>query len=139
VRGAAPSFETLVSRRCTDSEKIEVIRSGIAAGVVDGMVDYLDVPKRAIFKLLHTAESTTHRRIRENGRLDSAATERVVRVADIARLAIETFGDRQAASRWLRTENRGLGGVAPLSLLDSEVGGAEVRRVLSAISHGGAF
>jgi len=109
------------------------------AVVVDGMVAYLGVPKRTIFKVLHAAESTTHRLIKENGTLDPAVTERVVRVADITRLAIATFGSREDATRWLRTENRGLGGVPPLSLLDSEAGGAEVRRVLSAITYGGSF
>ncbi len=139
VTATSPSFQAFVSSEAADTEKINVIRNGIAAGVVDGMVDYLDVPKRTIFNLLHAAESTTHRLIKEKGTLDSAATERVLRVADITRLAIATFGNREAATRWLRTENRGLGGVTPLSLLDSEVGGTEVRRALSAVTYGGAF
>jgi uncharacterized protein (DUF2384 family) len=33
----------------------------------------------------------------------------------------------------------GLGGATPLSLLDTEPGAREVRRILSAIDHGGAL
>jgi putative toxin-antitoxin system antitoxin component (TIGR02293 family) len=139
ARRAERSFEAFVSKEAPGAEKIEVIRKGVPAGVVDGMVDYLGVAKRTIFEVLGTAESTTHRLIKQNGRLDRAVTERVVRVADTTRLAIETFGDRESATRWLKLENRGLGGVTPLSLLDSEAGGAEVRRILAAIDYGGAF
>ena len=69
--------------------------------MVDDIVDYLDVPKSVIFGVLHTPESTAHKLIKENRPLDSAASERVVRVADVTRIAEETFGGREAATRWL--------------------------------------
>jgi putative toxin-antitoxin system antitoxin component (TIGR02293 family) len=97
------------------------------------------VPKNVIFGILHTPESTAHKLIRDNRRLDRAASERVVRVADIIRIAEETFGDREAATGWLKTANLALNGATPLSMLDTEPGAAEVRRILSAINYGGAF
>lgn len=119
--------------------KIGVIRAGVPARVVDVMVEYLAVPKHIIFGILHTPESTAHRLIKNNQTLDSAATERVLRVADITRMAEETFAGRQAATQWLRTTNRALAGATPLSMLDTEPGAAEVRRILSSIDYGGAF
>ena len=71
--------------------------------------------------------------------LNSVTSGRVVRVADITRMAAKTFGGREAAARWLTTPNLGLGDATPLSMLDTEPGAGEVRRILSAIDHGGVY
>jgi putative toxin-antitoxin system antitoxin component (TIGR02293 family) len=137
--GKPRPFRALVSRETPTAEKIHVIRNGVGARVVDDMVRYLEVPKTVVFDILHMPESTAHRLIRDNRRLDSAASERVVRVADVIRVAEEVFGGREAATRWLKSSNLALGDTTPLSMLDTEPGATEVRRVLSSISYGGAF
>jgi putative toxin-antitoxin system antitoxin component (TIGR02293 family) len=68
-----------------------------------------------------------------------AASERVVGVAEVTRMAEETFGGRAPATRWLKTSNLGLGGATPLSMLDTEPGASKVRRIIASINHGGAF
>lgn len=133
------AFRRLVSRETPTAQKIDVIRHGVGARVVDDMVRYLEVPKNVVFGVLHMPESTAHRLIRDNRPLDSAASERVVRVADVIRVAEEVFGGRPAATRWLKMPNVALGDATPLSMLDTEPGASEVRRILSAISYGGAF
>ena len=135
----AATFERFVARDTPAAAKIAAIRRGVRARVVDDMVDYLGVPKQLVFGVLHTPESTAHRLIRDNRPLDAAASERVVRVADVIRLAEDTFGGRQPATRWLKTPNRALSGATPLSLLDTEPGANEVRRVLASIDYGGVF
>ncbi len=132
-------FQTFLTTVTPTAAKIDVIRSGLPARVVDDMAEYLDVPKHVIFGVLHTPESTAHKLIKDNRPLDSAASERVVRVADIVRMAEESFGGREAATRWLKTANLGLGGATPLSMLDTEPGAGEVRRILSSIDYGGVF
>jgi putative toxin-antitoxin system antitoxin component (TIGR02293 family) len=138
-RKHAAAFEAFVTSGAPAVEKIEVIRNGVRARVVDDMVEYLEVPKSVIFGILHTAESTAHKLIKDNRPLDSAASERVIRVADITRMAEETFGGREAATRWLKTANLSLRQEMPLSLLDTEPGAGEVRRILSAINYGGTL
>jgi putative toxin-antitoxin system antitoxin component (TIGR02293 family) len=135
----ATVFEAFVSRAAPASKKIDIIRAGVAARVVEDMVEYLDVPKNVIFGLLHTPESTAHRLIKDHRNLDSAASERVLRVADVTRIAEATFGGRPAATQWLKTPNLALRGATPLSMLDTETGAGEVRRILSGINHGGVF
>jgi putative toxin-antitoxin system antitoxin component (TIGR02293 family) len=135
----ATMFTEFVSKNTSTATKIDVIRSGVAARIVDDMVEYLDVPKSIVFGVLHTPESTAHKLIKDKRTLDSAASERVVRVADIARMAEETFGGRDAATQWLKSPNLALGRVTPLSMLDTEPGAGEVRRVLAAINYGGTF
>ena len=132
-------FRAFVTADTPAAAKIDTIRSGVTARVVDDMVQYFAVPKTDIFRVLRTPESTAHKLIKENRPLDAAASERVVRVADITRLAEETFGGRDAATQWLKTANLALKGATPLSMLDTEPGAAEVRRILIAIAHGGVF
>jgi len=139
ARKRVGGFRAFLSSGAAAAEKIEVIRQGVRARIVDDMVDYLDVPKSVIFGVLQTPESTAHKLIKDNRMLDSAASERVVRVADITRMAEETFGGREAAARWLKTPNLSLRREMPLSLLDTELGAGEVRRVLSAIDYGGTL
>jgi putative toxin-antitoxin system antitoxin component (TIGR02293 family) len=135
----AAAFKAFVARDTPAAKKIDVIRNGVVARVVDDMVQYLDVPKNIIFAVLRTPESTAHKLIKDNRPLDSAVSERVMRVADVTRMAEETFGGRAAATQWLKTANRALAGATPLSLLDTEPGAREVRRILSSINYGGAF
>jgi putative toxin-antitoxin system antitoxin component (TIGR02293 family) len=132
-------FSGIVAAEPEAAAKIGAIRSGVSASVMDEMVQYLDAPKAVIFAVLRAPESTAHKAIKEDKALDSATTERVLRIADIARLAEETFGGRENAVAWLKKENRALGGVSPLSMLDTGPGADEVRKILSAINFGGAF
>lgn len=135
----ASAFRAFVSREPSTARKVELIRRGVAARIVDEMARYLVVPKGFIFGVLHAPESTAHRLIKDNRMLDSAASERVLRVADVTRMAEETLGGRDAAARWLRSPNLALGGTMPLANLDTEPGAGEVRRILLSINYGGAF
>ena len=133
------AFEAFLAKETPAAKKIELIRSGVTARVVDDMVEYFDVSKSDIFKLLRTPESTAHKLIKDDRPLDAGASERVVRVADVTRMAEDTFGGREAATQWLKTPNLALGAATPLSMLDTEPGAGEVRRILFAINYGGTF
>src|SRR5947207_12742616 len=99
--GRSPTgFTAFVVRETPAAAKIAIIRSGVTARVVDEMVRYLDVSTNDIFRVLRTPESTAHKLIKDNRPLDTAASERVVRVADITRLAVERFGGRGRATVW---------------------------------------
>jgi putative toxin-antitoxin system antitoxin component (TIGR02293 family) len=52
-------------------------------------------------------------------------------------MAIDLFGDQDAAIAWMRVTNHALGDVAPLDLMDTEPGAATVRQMLNAIATGG--
>lgn len=53
--------------------------------------------------------------------LDPLVTERLARLAVIAKQAEDAFGDPEVARAWLRAENIGLGGCTPLSMLDTDM------------------
>jgi putative toxin-antitoxin system antitoxin component (TIGR02293 family) len=133
------AFKGFLARDTSPAKKIQLIRGGVAARVVEDMVDYFHVSKSEIFRILRTPESTAHKLIKDGRPLDAGASERVVRVADVTRMAEDTFGGREAATQWLKTPNFALDTATPLSVLDTEPGALEVRRILSAINHGGVF
>lgn len=58
------------------------------------------------------------------------------RVSHLLKLASEVLGSEEAASHWMSSPNRALGGVVPLSLCGTDEGSEEVEAVLRRIEHG---
>ena len=76
-------------------------------------------------------------RRRRSGRLARFESDRLYRLARIVALAQHNLGNRESASRWLKRANRALGGVAPISAMDTELGARLVEDVLGRIAYGG--
>ena len=57
-------------------------------------------------------------------------------VMEITARAMEVFGTREKALRWLRTPVRSLGDQTPISLLSSPEGLARVQDTLGQVEHG---
>jgi hypothetical protein len=57
-------------------------------------------------------------------------------IVDVTARAIEVFGTREKALRWLKTPVRSLGDQTPLSLLNSTEGVAQVQDTLGRVEHG---
>lgn len=118
------------------SDKIAKIRTGIEASVLVGAARRLQVSQGELFALVGLTPSTAKRKIGKNETLDPMVTERLTRVAAAEKLAEDVFDDPDQAHVWLLAPNVALGGVAPLSLLDTSMGAQEVSRILNAIAYG---
>jgi putative toxin-antitoxin system antitoxin component (TIGR02293 family) len=116
---------------------IRRIREGIGAEILRSASSFFDVSHLRIQQIAQVSGSTAARLEKANARIDPAATERVYRMAAVTRLAADVFENEGAAIAWMRQPNRGLGGNAPLDLMDTEPGAASVRLVLNAIATGG--
>jgi hypothetical protein len=57
-------------------------------------------------------------------------------IVDVTARAIEVFGSREKALRWLKTPVRSLGDQTPLSLLSTTEGVAQVQDTLGRVEHG---
>lgn len=79
---------------------------------------------------------TLLRRKASGQKLAPVESEKEFRVARVADAATDTLGTREAAGDWLRTSNAALGGVTPLSLLDTDAGANAVLGLLARIEHG---
>ena len=133
---ATPTFRKLVANAPDPAQAIATVRAGLPASAIDEAVAYMEVPQKDLLAALRIPLSTFHRRLAANESLSPAESEKVLRLGDIARRAEETFGNARAARDWLTAENLALGG-APLALIDTEAGAAQVRRVLSTLDYGG--
>jgi putative toxin-antitoxin system antitoxin component (TIGR02293 family) len=79
---------------------------------------------------------TLARRIANGEPLSVSENDGALRVVRITKLAEQIFGAREKAQRWLRKPNRGLGGIVPVDLLQSESGAVLVEQALQQIDHG---
>lgn len=70
------------------------------------------------------------------GGLSAEESARLLRLARSLLRASEVFEDAAAAIDWLKSRNRALGGVTPLSLLATDAGAESVMDVLGRIEHG---
>ena len=68
--------------------------------------------------------------------LSTVESDRLVGIASVASLAESTLGSKEHVRDWLRQPNRALGGVTPLSCLDTEPGRRQVEAILYRISYG---
>jgi putative toxin-antitoxin system antitoxin component (TIGR02293 family) len=130
------TFRKLVARAPDPAQAIETVRQGLPASAIDEAVAYMSVAQKDLLAALRIPMSTFHRRLATNEALSPGESEKVLRLGDIARRAEHTFGNAKAARDWLTAENLALGG-SPLSLIDTEAGAAQVRRVLATLDYGG--
>jgi putative toxin-antitoxin system antitoxin component (TIGR02293 family) len=136
VTGHWGTFRNAIVRD-SPSGRIGQIRAGTRANSMIGAAAAIGVSRETIFHLVGLPVSTATRKIAQQAILDTPATERLARLALVEQQAEDTFGDSEAAMRWLRSINVALGGCTPVSMLDTDVGAREVAKVLVAIAHGG--
>jgi putative toxin-antitoxin system antitoxin component (TIGR02293 family) len=114
---------------------IPLLRAGLPYEALEAVTGKLDISIEVVSASLQLARRTLARR-KEQNRLDGQESERIVRLADVAARAVGLLGSLAQAKQWLTTNNRALGGVAPISLLDTDVGTRAVEDVLLRIEHG---
>jgi uncharacterized protein (DUF2384 family) len=68
--------------------------------------------------------------------VETSGTEIDLRTEKTLERAISVLGEEKWAKLWLASENRALGGVTPLSLLDTEAGYESVLNTLAQIEFG---
>jgi len=73
---------------------------------------------------------------KREGVLSPDESAKLVRFARVVERAEAVFEDKEAALEWLRSPNAALGGEAPISLLDTDIGADSVLDALGRIEHG---
>ncbi len=127
--------EVLRARPREGMDWIPLIRQGLPSASVDAMVRITRIPRIELARALDIPERTLARRKRQ-GILSSEESSKFVRLARVVERAGLVFADRENALNWLQSPNASLGGVTPLSLLDTEIGADSVMDTLGRIEHG---
>lgn len=117
--------------------RIKIVRSGVNPSVLVTASEHFGMSRTLFAKLIGISPATAERKIKSGSLLGQNETERLSRIALIENEAEKVFGTSDMARDWLTKMNVSLGDT-PLSMLDTETGAGEVRKILSAIAYGGA-
>ena len=117
--------------------RIQIVRSGASPSILVTASEHFGMPRTLFAKLIGISPATAERKIKSGLLLGQTETERLGRIALIEDEAEKVFGTSGMARDWLTRMNASLGDT-PLSMLDTETGAGEVRKILSAIAYGGA-
>lgn len=120
----------------TESDLQTAIREGLPQGVLEELMHAANLTLKELAASLDLSPRSLQRR-RRAGRLARYESDRVYRMARILVLAKRYLGSAEAAPKWLKRPNRGLGGKTPLESLDTELGARTVENVLGRIAYGG--
>lgn len=112
------------------------MRRGTPSSVIPIMASRFGMSQDGLFDVLRLPRSTMKSRISKNETLSGSEQDRIYRADRVWLRAMEVLEDEDAARAWIRRSNRSLGGEAPLSLLDTEVGYELVLDTLGRIEYG---
>ncbi|SPE34284.1 conserved hypothetical protein [Candidatus Sulfopaludibacter sp. SbA6] len=101
------------------------IQSLVRSGLSDAEVYQLIVPRR-----------TLAHRVARHQPLSKEESDKAVRVARIAVMAEQVFGEFERAWRWLRKPKRRFDGKTPLDMLATEAGARLVEELIAQIDDG---
>lgn len=102
----------------------------------DRVAATLGLSSSLLAQKLGVARRTLSRKQGSGAPLSAEVSEKILRVARIRNLARRVFTTDRAVGQWLFKRDSALGSVAPIDLLDTEVGGREVEDLLLSLSHG---
>ena len=113
----------------------DAIRKGLPFATFEVLMRVLGIRALELARLLGLAARTLARR-KSGGELSPAESDRLYRIARLALTAAEVLGTPEKAREWLHRKNRALGGLTPISCLDTGVGERQVEDLLGRIGHG---
>lgn len=114
---------------------VSAIRLGFPSQALDSFATNVGATNSELGAMLGLSVRAMAGRRRKE-RLSPAESERLLRLAKTVARAEDVFGDLSNGLAWLNTSNISLGGVAPISLLDTELGAELVIDVLGRIEYG---
>ena len=119
-----------------DLDMREAIREGFPPAVVQELMQASGLTLKELASALDLSPRSLQRR-RRSGRLARYESDRLYRLARIIAIANECLGDHERAMRWLKRANRALGGSAPITAIDTELGARQVENILGRVAYGG--
>ena len=117
----------------SDHDLLRLVEQGLSTQAIDSLRRH-GLEDDEVYALL-PRRTLAHRRARRE-RLSREESDRVVRVARIAALAQQVFGEPERAWRWLRDGKRQFQGRSPLQLAATDAGARLVEAALYRIDEG---
>ncbi|MDX7998675.1 DUF2384 domain-containing protein [Xenorhabdus sp. Reich] len=116
---------------------INVLQTGLPLDVLDNIHRDSDLSKADILRIAGINERNVARRKSSGRPLSPDESERIARLVRVFDATIVFFnGDKEAAYHWLKHPVKGLGNVAPVSLISTESGALEIMDLIGRLEHG---
>jgi putative toxin-antitoxin system antitoxin component (TIGR02293 family) len=109
--------------------------AGLSAEAARSILDSGLLTPEELYELV-IPRRTLDRRLDQDQPLTVTESDRLLRATRVIVRAREALGSPEKAATWLRTANRALRGMAPLALLETDIGAQMVERILGRIEHG---
>lgn len=133
--GGARIFRRKVA---TSLDLAAAVRAGLPVSALDSLLKQMVgdfVTQADVYGVVGSAR-TLQRKRSQRTTLSPEESDRLARLARILVRAEEVLGAEDKARHWLGKPNGALGGIRPLSLLDSDMGALAVEQILGRIEHG---
>lgn len=118
----------------SDQDLVRLVEERLATGAIERLLQS-GLTDDEVYSLIVPRRTLTHRRTRREA-LSREESDRAVRLARIAALGEQVFGDSKRAWRWLRAAKRQFHGRSPLQLTATEAGARLVEELLYRIDEG---
>jgi putative toxin-antitoxin system antitoxin component (TIGR02293 family) len=130
-------YVSLLGLNTYDAKRIhEKVEEGFSFEALERLRRALDLPLSRFASLIRIPPRTLARR-KEARRLQPEESDRLLRLARVAGLAIRLFeGGLAEARTWLLSPHPALGNERPLEFATSEVGAREVENLIGRLEHG---
>jgi putative toxin-antitoxin system antitoxin component (TIGR02293 family) len=130
---------------CEPMRQVQLVKQGMPASDVAAIVERLAIPRERLFETLGLARATVDRKVRENKRLSSDETSRVlgvVRLIGQVQAMVQESGDPEGfdagawLAAWLDAPLPALGNQRPAVYMDTAEGRAMLSNLLSRVQTG---
>jgi putative toxin-antitoxin system antitoxin component (TIGR02293 family) len=117
-------------------EVLPLVRHGLPAAMFEQVARTLGLSSTSLAAKLGIARRTMTRKRGLDAPLSSETSEKLLRVARIRNLGRVLFSTDAAVSEWLSKTDTVLGNMAPIDLLDTDLGAREVENLLHSLAYG---
>lgn len=118
------------------SDVIRRTRHGFPVAAIHDVAVVLDISEQKLCDALRIRKRRTARNRSSETRLTAEESDKLLRVLKALTRGTNVLADEDSSRQWLCSEVRSLGGVEPLSLLDTGEGYSLVIDTLGRIEHG---
>ncbi|MGL5942230.1 MAG: type II RES/Xre toxin-antitoxin system antitoxin [Waterburya sp.] len=114
---------------------MNLARQGLLKSAIDSLAQLLELSTKDLVQYLHISERTLQR-YDEDKKLSPELSDHLIQLARVYARAVDVFGDRDQAVKWLKHPSQALGGITPISCLDNFSGIELVLDELGRIEYG---
>ncbi|MRS21841.1 DUF2384 domain-containing protein [Enterobacteriaceae bacterium RIT692] len=118
-------------------ELTRMLEAGLPVAVIDDIRHWSAMSRAEIMKVTGINERNIARRKSAGKSLSPDESERIARFVRVMDAAVQLFGgNKEDATQWLSRPVKGLGNIAPITLLATESGALDVLDLIGRLEHG---